>query len=109
RMTVNDEVRRARELRKQQGIQREDRGVAQIEGLDPAYAAPMVVCLASEYAKDVNGQFFLCFGNSVALVSQPRPVKTLYKPEGTLTSAELDRLVPVTVAEGLVNPAPAKG
>jgi len=109
RMTVNDEVRRARELRKQQGIQREDRGVAQIEELDPDDVAPMVVYLASEYAKDVNGQFFLCFGNSVALVSQPRPVKTLYKPEGNWTLDELDRLVPVTVAEGLVNPAPAIG
>ena len=109
RMTVNEEVRRARTLRRQQGIQREDRGVAQIEELDPDDIAPMVVYLASEYAKDVNGQFFLCFGNSVALVSQPRPVKTLYKAEGNWTLDELDLLVPTTVAEGLVNPAPAKG
>jgi len=109
RMTVNDEVRRARELRKQQGIKREDRGVAQIEELDPDDIAPMVVYLTSEYAKDVNGQFFLCFGTSVALVSQPRPVKTLYKAEGNWTLDELDRLVPATVAEGLVNPAPPKG
>ena len=109
RMTVNEEVRRARELRKKQGIQREDRGVAQIEELDPDDIAPMVVYLTSEYAKDVNGQFFLCFGNSVALVSQPRPVKTLYKAEGNWTLDELDRLVPATVAEGLVNPAPPKG
>jgi len=108
RMTVNEEVRRARELRKKQGIQREDRGVAQIEELDPDDIAPMVVYLTSEYAKDVNGQFFLCFGNSVALVSQPRPVKTLYKAEGNWTLDELDRLVPATVAEGLVNPAPPK-
>ena len=109
RMTVNEEVRHARELRKKQGIQREDRGVAQIEELDPDDIAPMVVYLTSEYAKDVNGQFFLCFGNSVALVSQPRPVKTLYKAEGNWTLDELDRLVPATVAEGLVNPAPPKG
>ena len=109
RMTVNEEVRRARELRKKQGIQREDRGVAQIEELDPDDIAPMVVYLTSEYAKDVNGQFFLCFGTSVALVSQPRPVKTLYKAEGNWTLDELDRLVPATVAEGLVNPAPPKG
>ncbi|TMA53515.1 MAG: SDR family NAD(P)-dependent oxidoreductase [Deltaproteobacteria bacterium] len=108
RMTVNEEVRRARELRKKQGIQREDRGVAQIEELDPDDIAPMVVYLTSEYAKDVNGQFFLCFGTSVALVSQPRPVKTLYKAEGNWTLDELDRLVPATVAEGLVNPAPPK-
>src|SRR5213593_1659743 len=108
RMTVNEEVRRAREIRKQQGIQREDRGVAQIEELDPDDIAPMVVYLASEYAKDVNGQFFLCFGNSVALVSQPRPVKTVYKPEGNWTLDELERLAPATVLEGLVNPAPPK-
>src|SRR5262249_19911663 len=109
RMTVNEEVRRARQLRKEKGVQREDRGVAQIEELDPDDVAPMVVYLASEYARDVNGQFFLCFGNSVALVSQPRPVKTLYKAEGNWTLDELDLLVPTTVAEGLVNPAPAKG
>src|SRR5712691_9681107 len=109
RMTVNEEVRRARELRKKQGIQREERGEAQIEELDPDDIAPIVVYLTSEYAKDVNGQFFLCFGNSVALVSQPRPVKTLYKAEGNWTLDELDRLVPTTVAEGLVNPAPPKG
>ena len=108
RMTVNEEVRHARELRKKQGIQREDRGVAQIEELDPDDIAPMVVYLTSEYAKDVNGQFFLCFGTSMALVSQPRPVKTLYKADGNWTLDELERLAPATVLEGLVNPAPPK-
>jgi NAD(P)-dependent dehydrogenase (short-subunit alcohol dehydrogenase family) len=108
RMTVNDEVRRARELRKQQGIQREDRGVAQIEELDPDDIAPMVVYLASEHAGAVNGQFFLCFGNQVALVSQPRPVKTLYKSDGDWTLDELDRLAPSLLLEGLANPAPPK-
>ena len=108
RMTVNDEVRRARELRKRQGIQREDRGVAQIEELDPDDIAPMVVYLASEHAGAINGQFFLCFGNQVSLVSQPRPVKTLYKSDGNWTLDELERLAPTTVLEGLVNPAPPK-
>ena len=108
RMTVNEEVRRARELRRQQGIQREDRGVAQIEELDPDDVAPTVVYLASEHARGVNGQFFLCFGNTVALVSQPRPVKALYKADGNWTLDELDRLAPTTVLEGLVNPAPPK-
>jgi NAD(P)-dependent dehydrogenase (short-subunit alcohol dehydrogenase family) len=108
RMTVNEEVRRARQLRKEKGVQREDRGVAQIEELDPDDVAPMVVYLASEYARDVNGQFFLCFGNQVALVSQPRPVRTLYEPEGGWTLDEIDRLAPGTVLEGLANPAPPK-
>src|SRR5256712_2525552 len=108
RMTVNEEVRRARELRRLQGIQREDRGVAQIEELDPDDVAPTVVYLASEHARGVNGQFFLCFGNTVALVSQPRPVKALYKADGNWTLDELECLAPATVLEGLVNPAPPK-
>src|SRR5439155_312278 len=84
-----EEVRRARDLRRQQGIQREDRGVAQIEELDPDDVAPTVVYLASEHARGVNGQFFLCFGNTVALVSQPRPVKALYKADGNWTLDDL--------------------
>jgi len=108
RMTINEEVRRAREVRKQQGIQREDRGVAQIEELDPDDVAPMVVYLASEHAGAVNGQFFLCFGNQVSLVSQPRPVKTLYKPDADWTLDEIDRLASATILEGLANPAPPK-
>jgi NAD(P)-dependent dehydrogenase (short-subunit alcohol dehydrogenase family) len=108
RMTVNDEVRRARELRRQQGIKREDRGVAQIEELDPDDVAPMVVYLASEVAGGVNGQIFLSYGSAVALVAHPRPVKTLYKSTGIWTLDELERLVPITIADGLVNPAPPK-
>ena len=57
----------------------------------------------------MNGQFFLCFGSQVALVSQPRPVRTLYKASGPWTLDELAGLAPVSVAEGLVNPAPPKG
>jgi hypothetical protein len=107
-MTVNEEVRRAREVRKERGIQREDRGVAEIEELDPDDIAPMVVYLASETAGHVNGQFFLCFGNQIALVSQPRPVHTLYKTEGVWTLDELDVLVPDGLIKGLANPAPPK-
>jgi NAD(P)-dependent dehydrogenase (short-subunit alcohol dehydrogenase family) len=108
RMTINEEVRRAREIRKAQGIQREDRGVATIETLDPDDVAPTVAYLASEVAGTVNGQFFLCLGSQVALIEQPRPVKTLYKSESDWTLDELDRLAPTTVLAGLVNPAPPK-
>ena len=107
RMTVTDAYVKARELRRRQGIQREDRGTGDIERLDPDDIAPMVVYLASESAGGVNGQFFLCFGSQIALVSQPRPVRTLFK-EGYWTLDELDRLAPTTVCEGAKNPAPPK-
>jgi NAD(P)-dependent dehydrogenase (short-subunit alcohol dehydrogenase family) len=108
RMTLSDAYLKAREVRKQQGIQREDRGVAQIENLDPDDVAPMVVYLASDQAANVNGQFFLCYGNAIALLSQPRPVRTLFKGDGYWTLDELERLAPGTVLDGLANPAPAK-
>jgi NAD(P)-dependent dehydrogenase (short-subunit alcohol dehydrogenase family) len=108
RMTVTDAYLRSRELRKQQGIVREDRGTENIEALDPNDVAPMVVYLASEHAGNVNGQFFLCYGNAVALLSQPRSVKTLFKSTGVWTLDELDRLAPSTVLEGVKNPAPAR-
>jgi hypothetical protein len=106
RMTVTDAYLKSRELRKSQGIVREDRGTENIEQLDPADVAPMVVYLASEHAGNVNGQFFLCYGSAVALLSQPRAVKTLFKSTGVWTLDELDRLAPTTVLEGLKNPAP---
>ena len=108
RMTVTDAYLKSRELRKQQGVVREDRGTENIEQLDPNDIAPMVVYLSSEHAGNVNGQFFLCYGNAIALLSQPRPVKTLFKSTGVWTLDELDRLAPTSVLEGLKNPAPAK-
>jgi NAD(P)-dependent dehydrogenase (short-subunit alcohol dehydrogenase family) len=108
RMTLTPEVIKAREIRKQQGIIREEKALAQLEDLKPEDIAPMVVFLASDHAANVNGQFFLCAGGSVSLLSQPRAVKTIYKPDGRWTLDELDELVPLTLAEGLVNPAPPR-
>jgi NAD(P)-dependent dehydrogenase (short-subunit alcohol dehydrogenase family) len=108
RMTVTEAYLRSREIRKQQGIVREDRGTENIEQLDPNDVAPMVVYLASEHAGNVNGQFFLCYGSAIALLSQPRPVKTLFKSTGVWTLDELDRLAPSTVLDGVKNPAPMK-
>jgi hypothetical protein len=108
RMTVTDAYLKARELRKSQGIKREDRGTGDIEHLDPNDIAPMVAYLASEPAADVNGQFFLCYGSAIALLSQPRPTRTLFKPDGYWTLDELDRLAPAALTDGLENPAPAR-
>jgi NAD(P)-dependent dehydrogenase (short-subunit alcohol dehydrogenase family) len=107
RMTLTPEVMRAREIRKQQGIIREERALNRLEQLQPEDVAPMVVFLASDHASNVNGQFFLCAGGSISLVSLPRPVKTIYT-SGRWTLDELDELVPFTLAEGLVNPAPPR-
>jgi NAD(P)-dependent dehydrogenase (short-subunit alcohol dehydrogenase family) len=107
RMTMTPEVLRAIEIRKQQGIVREESALRQLENLKPEDVAPVVAFLASDFAANVNGQFFLCAGGSVSLLSQPRAINTIYK-EGRWTLDELDEIVPVTLAEGLANPAPPR-
>ena len=107
RMTLTDSYFKARELRKQQGIVREERGVASIENLSPDDVAPMVAYLASEEAGNVNGQVFLCTGPSYALVSYPRPVATIFK-DGRWTLDELLETVPDTLMLGIANPAPPR-
>jgi NAD(P)-dependent dehydrogenase (short-subunit alcohol dehydrogenase family) len=107
RMTMTPETLKAREIRKQQGIVREESALRELENLKPEDVAPMVAFLASDFAANVNGQFFLCAGTSYSLLSLPRAEKTLYK-DGRWTLDELDELVPVTIAEGLKNPAPPK-
>ena len=108
RMTMTEETLKAREIRKQQGIVREESALRQLENLKPEDVAPMVAFLASDYAANVNGQFFLCAGTSYSLLSLPRAEKTLYK-EGRWTLDELDELVPATLADGLDEPGAAEG
>jgi NAD(P)-dependent dehydrogenase (short-subunit alcohol dehydrogenase family) len=107
RMTLTPEVLKAREIRKQQGIIREESALRQLENLKPEDVAPMVAFLASDFAANVNGQFFLCAGTSYSLLSLPRAEKTIFK-DGRWTLDELDELVSATLAEGLVNPAPPR-
>lgn len=108
RMTMTPEVLRAREIRKEQGIVREESALRSLENLQPDDVAPMVTYLASDFAAEVNGQFFLCAGTSYSLISLPRPEKTISKV-GRWTLDELDEIVPQTLAEGLANPAPPRG
>jgi len=107
RMTLTDAYFKAREVRKAQGIVREERGVGSIEDLSPDDVAPMVVYLASEEAKNVNGQIFLCTGPSYAIVSYPRPVSAIYK-DSRWTVDELIETVPDTLMLGVANPAPPR-
>ncbi|QLC27033.1 SDR family oxidoreductase [Parasphingopyxis algicola] len=75
--------------------------------LEPEDVSPLVAYLATEGAKDINGQVFLASGGLIALFSEPRPIKTIAK-DGRWTVDEISRLVPQTLAAELENPAPAK-
>ena len=88
-------------------------GVASIEGEEdlssaaPEDIAPFVAYLASDYAANVNGQTFLVYGGEVSLMSQPRPMRSVYN-EGRWP---LDALAPLArdyLTRGISNPAPVQ-
>ena len=74
---------------------------------DPDDVAPFVAFLASDYAANVNGQTFLVYGGQVSLMSQPRPVRSIYNAGGW----DMDTLAPQArgyLTDGIYNPAPAQ-
>ena len=104
RMTLTEEVRKSLEIKKARGIEDEE-GLEGLMDYQPEDVAPFVVFLASDAAANVNGQTFFVYGNTISLLSQPRPIKTIQK-NGRWSLDELTELVPSTLAAELVNPAP---
>ncbi len=56
--------------------------VEKIKQMTPAKIAPLAVYLASDAARDVNGQIFAVRNNEIFLMSQPRPVRSVHDGEG---------------------------
>ena len=96
----------AEKLRAQRGIAGMP-GEGQMESAHPEDIAPFVVYLASDYAANVNGQTFLVYGGEVAVMSQPRPVRSIFNDGGgTWPVEELAPLAREYLTKGLSNPAP---
>ncbi len=103
---VADVPEEAGKLRAQRGIAGMPGG-EQLVGADPEDIAPFVVYLASEYAASVNGQTFLVYGGEVAIMSQPRPVRSIFNDDGGTWPVE--KLAPLAreyLTKDLSNPAP---
>jgi NAD(P)-dependent dehydrogenase (short-subunit alcohol dehydrogenase family) len=64
------------------GTPEEQARVDRMKQMTPAKIAPLAVCLASDAAKDVNGQIFAVRNNEIFLMSQPRPVRSVHRSEG---------------------------
>ena len=89
-------------------------GVASISGeqdlpnLDPDHIAPFVCYLATDFAENINGQIFLVHGESISLMSQPRPQKSIYEPAGTWDLEKLSPMARDILTKDIYNPAPAR-
>jgi len=107
RMTVSPEMEAARAAR----AAREGRTPAAAGstggGNNPDDVAPMVVYLATDAAAHINGYCFGAVGGTFSLYANPVQARSIHKV-GRWTLDELDKLIPTTLARGLVNPAPPK-
>jgi len=101
--TVSD---RARQIRQERGTAL-NVGAANLSlaNMHPDDVAPFAVWLASDAARDVNGQTFMVMGGIVALLNQPAPARTITKPT-RWTAEEIAAIFPRTLGMDLVNPAP---
>jgi NAD(P)-dependent dehydrogenase (short-subunit alcohol dehydrogenase family) len=64
------------------GTPEEQARVDRLKQMTPAKIAPLVVCLASDAAKDVTGQIFAVRHNEIFLMSQPRPLRSVHRSDG---------------------------
>jgi len=99
RMTISDDMRQAAERTGRTGM------IQYMESLKPEDVAPMVVWLASDAASNVNGRNFFVQTGRIALFSEPVQEKVIMK-RGGFTVDELFAMLPTTLTQGLINPAP---
>jgi NAD(P)-dependent dehydrogenase (short-subunit alcohol dehydrogenase family) len=103
--TVGDGARQARQ---KAGIQTPAaQSTFTLKHTGPENVAPWVTYLATDAAKDVNGQVFFVMGGIIALMNEPAPVRTIAH-DGRWTPEEIATIFSRTFGLDLVNPAPAK-
>lgn len=65
-----------------------------MKALTPDKIAPAAVFLASDAAREVNGQIFAVRGNEIFLMSQPRPLRSVHRSEGWTPETLADHMLP---------------
>ncbi len=106
RMTASPEVEAGLRKRVETGVMSKAAFEDFLHMGGPEHIAPFVVFLCTDAAANINGRTFNVTGGKVALYSEPEETRAIFKKEGIWTQAELLDLIPKTVAQGLVNPAP---
>ena len=102
------QLRQQQRAQLQGGESEEDEApTAPPESRDPANNAPKATYLCSEAAGDITGQVVGISGWQATLYSPRHVTRSIHK-NGRWTLDELDRLMPISVNDGLVNPVPTQ-
>lgn len=110
RMTMNQGVIDGMKRRLETGLITQERYAAIMAMPGPEFVAPMVAYLATDAARDVNGQIFHVEKGRVSIYCEPVEEKALLKAQddGLFTVEELMAAVPGCLLVGHPNPAPAE-
>lgn len=65
-----------------------------LKSLTPDKVAVVATYLASDDAREVNGQIFAVRGNEIFVMSQPRPVASAHRSEGWTPESLRDHMTP---------------
>ena len=76
--------------------------VERFKRMTPAKIANLVVALAAPDAQHITGQIFVCRGNEIHLMTQPRPIRSVANPAGWSPETILSTAFPAM--EGALTP-----
>jgi NAD(P)-dependent dehydrogenase (short-subunit alcohol dehydrogenase family) len=102
RLTVSPEMEAARKKREQTG---QPAPAFDITSLVPEAIAPLVVFLCTDEAANINGHIFYVRAGQISLMTDPTIWRSVHK-DGRWTVDELCKIIPQSLAAGLVNPSP---
>ncbi len=68
--------------------------VERLKTMTPQKNAPLAVFLASDAARDINGQIFATRGNEIFLMSQSRPVRAIHRHDGWTPQRIAEHMAP---------------
>ena len=68
--------------------------IDKIKTMTPDKIAPFAVFLASDAARDVNGQILAVRRNEIFLISHPRPIRSIHRSDGWTPQTIAEHLVP---------------
>ena len=108
RMTMSDDVIKGTWKRVEAGVMSKEQAELMMAMPGPEHIPPMLVYLATDFADNINGQVFHTSGGRVGIYCEPIEVRSAYKDIqlGPFTTDELIKIVPQTLLQGYINPAP---
>lgn len=68
--------------------------IAKLKATTPDKNAPLAVFLASDAAREINGQVFYTRRNEIFLFDSPRPIRSVHREEGWTPDLIAERVIP---------------